>query len=221
MPSTFEYHNLKITWLHHASFLIETGGKTVYIDPFKVAADPTLPNADCILLTHDHFDHMDRESIDALRKHETQIVGSGSLKKSQIAGVIIAEGETVKAGECVVKAVPAYNIGSSFHQKGSGRVGFVIDIVGTAVYHAGDTDWIPEMSRLAGSVQVALLPIGGTYTMDARVAVQAVATIKPDVVIPMHYNYLDETKVTQEDLDFFVSESKKYCKEVVVLEPKL
>lgn len=218
MSSSFEYHNLKITWLHHASFLIESGEKVIYIDPFKIQEGP---KADCILLTHDHFDHMDRESIEALSKNETQIVGSESLKKSQITSIIIAEGEAVKAGDCMVKAVPAYNVGKSFHQKGTGKVGFLLEIDGTVVYHAGDTDWIPEMTQLSGTVDVALLPIGGTYTMDVKAAVQAVASVKPEVVIPMHYNFLDETAVTQADLDFFVSESKRYCKEAVVLESKL
>ncbi|MCK4531460.1 MAG: MBL fold metallo-hydrolase, partial [Candidatus Aenigmarchaeota archaeon] len=87
-----------------------------------------------------------------------------------------------------IRAVPAYNLSKHFHPKGDG-VGFIIESEGKQVYHAGDTDFIPEMNSLQGLTAV-LVPIGGTYTMGIDNAVQAVLAMKPKIAIPMHYNFL-------------------------------
>ncbi len=234
MSSSFEYHNLTITWLHHASFLVQGGGENLYIDPFKIGEDlkgsvrnaPDLvsPPADYILVSHDHFDHFDQASIEALSSPSTKVVASFAVKKTSLVDVTLEPGIPAKFGDWMVHCVPAYNIGKSFHQKESGGCGFFIEYAGSSgnvtVYHAGDTDWIPEMSELRGRVRVALLPIGGTYTMNVDDAVKAVATIAPEAVIPMHYNLLDETSVSEDELRRFVNEAGKLCKQVIVLEPK-
>jgi len=218
----FKYQNMSIEWLHHASFLIQAGGENLYIDPFKITEGP---KANYVLISHDHFDHFDEESIRALADDSTKIISSHAVKKTSGIDVVLDSGVPAKFGDWMIHCVPAYNIGKSFHQKESCGCGFLVEHSGVSgsvvVYHAGDTDWIPEMSGLRGMVHVALLPIGGTYTMDVDDAVKATATIVPDVVIPMHYNLLDETKVSEEQLKQFVEEAGKYCKQVVVLAPKI
>lgn len=220
MSSSFEYKTITITWLHHASFLIQAGGENLYIDPFRVTEGP---KANYILVSHDHFDHFDDESISALSGDATKVIASAAIKKTGGVDVILEPGVPAKLGDWMIHCVPAYNVGKSFHQKESGGCGFFIEHTGVsgsvAIYHAGDTDWIPEMSELRGRVHIALLPIGGTYTMNVDDAVKAVATIAPEVVIPMHYNMLDETRVSNEDLERFVDSSKTHCETIVVLTP--
>ncbi|MEM0372473.1 MAG: metal-dependent hydrolase [archaeon] len=180
-----------VEWLGHASFLIK-GKENVYIDPFVLRSGA--PKADVILVTHDHYDHCDAQKIESLRKEGTVIISTPSVAR-KIRGVeTIALGETKTAAGVRVKAVPAYNPSKKFHPKNTG-FGFVFEVDGTKFYHAGDTDFIPEMSALEKErIDVALLPIGGTYTMDAREAAAAAALIKPRYVIPMHYGTIPNTE---------------------------
>ena len=179
-------NNLKIIWLGHAGFRIEAGGRVVYIDPYQITNGP---KADLILCTHSHFDHQDEKSIKALSKEETEVL---------IGGENIKEGEEKQISEIKVKAVPAYNLKKHFHPRGAG-VGFVIEITGKKIYHAGDTDVIPEMENLKDQIDLALLPIGGTYTMDIKEAVEAVKMIEPKIAVPMHYGTLKETIADPEE----------------------
>lgn len=224
MSYFFEYKTARIEWLHHASFLIQCGGEHLYIDPFKIVEGPT---ANYILISHDHFDHFDEASIEALSNQSTKVIASSAVKKAGLIDVTMEPGTPAKLGDWMVHCVPAYNVGKSYHQKHSGGCGFLIEYSpqGTTaerrtIYHAGDTDWIPEMSELRERVGVALLPIGGTYTMNVDDAIKAVATIAPEIVIPMHYNMLDETRVSQERLDLFVSGAQTHGSQVVVLDQK-
>lgn len=179
MAKAYQLNNLEISWLGHAGFKIKNGDQVIYIDPYNVSFGE---KADLILCTHDHFDHKDEKSITVLSKSETEVL---------VGGENIHEGEEREMNGVKIKAVPAYNLTKPFHPKGKG-VGFVIEIEGKKIYHAGDTDKIPEMAEL-GEIDLALLPIGGTYTMDALEAVEAVKVIKPKKVIPMHYGTLSET----------------------------
>ena len=108
---------------------------------------------------------------------------SGNVKTMKEGDEIIEKG--IK-----IKAVPAYNIEKNFHPKGSG-IGFIVEIEGTRIYHAGDTDLIPEMSNI--KTDIALLPIGGTYTMNEEEGARAALKIKPKIAIPMHYGYISGT----------------------------
>jgi len=181
--------NVDIEWLGHASFLIKGNGLNIYIDPYVLKPDPE--KADIILMTHDHFDHCVPENVEKLWKEGCEVIAPLNCARKCKNGRAIKEGEEIEVKGIKIKAVPAYNIGKPFHPKGFG-VGYVIEIGGTKIYHAGDTDAIPEMENI--ECDIALLPIGGTYTMDVNDAVRAVEMINPKVVIPMHYNFLPETK---------------------------
>lgn len=174
---------MKIKWLGHASFLIRLADKRMYIDPYAIRGIPKA--ADLILLTHEHYEHCDPSSIKKLMKSGTHILGSANAAK-RIAGCgILRCGDSVHLDDVAIKAVPSYNIGKHYHPIGSG-VGYVIEHEGKKVYHAGDTDLIPEMHALK-DITVALLPIGGTYTMNADEATEAAKLINPKIVVPMHY----------------------------------
>ncbi len=185
--------NVTVTWLGHASFMI-TGSKTVYVDPYVLPDNAT--KADYILVTHEHFDHCDVNNINSLKKEETRIIGPLDCVTK-----LTGKTNSVKPGEYFsyrdgfrAEAVEAYNTNKFrsgnqvFHPRGLG-VGFVLIIDGVKIYHAGDTDSIPEMKDLANqSIDVALLPVGGTYTMTVEEASEAAQVIKPKQLIPMHYN---------------------------------
>ncbi len=178
-----------VKWLAHASFQIKAEGKVVYIDLEKYGE--ATEKADLILVTHLHTDHCDPDKIKTVRKDDTVIIAPKDCV-SKIGGNV----KTLKAGEETtvdgirVKAVHAYNVkrfrspGNPFHPKEFG-VGYLVTAEGKTVYHAGDTDFIPEMRQL-DHVDVALLPSGDTYTMDNAEAAEAAVAIKPKIAIPMH-----------------------------------
>jgi len=176
----------RIRWLGHASFLIE-GDPAIYIDPWETPAD--LPPADLILITHSHYDHFSAADIERLARAATTVVGPPDvvrqLRHHRFNLVEVKPGQEVTATGLKVRTVPAYNLTKHFHPKANGWVGFIIHLPDGSLYHAGDTDHIPEMRGLRPTV--ALLPVGGTYTMDAREAARAAADIEPDVAVPMHY----------------------------------
>lgn len=201
MPGTTSLDNLEITWLGHASFKIKSPDLIIYIDPYQVSRGE---KADIILATHEHFDHYDEASVTALSKDNTIVVGPKSVA-SKARGKVLEAGQALEIKGVSIKAVPAYNMAKPFHPKGSG-VGFVIKIADKTIYHAGDTDKIPEMAKLAG-IDLALLPIGGTYTMDEAEAAGAVKVIKPKIAIPMHYGALKETRGVPEKFKELVGDA--------------
>lgn len=186
--------DIEVTWLGHAGFRFKTGELVVYVDPFKVSHGE---KADLILVTHDHYDHCDPSSISSLRKEETVIIAPKGCK-SKVQGIDeIKLGETLERKGIQVEAVAAYNKEKHFHPQGSG-VGYLLTIGGERIYHAGDTDSIPEMGEL-GKVNLALLPVGGTYTMNAEEAAEAAKRIDPDVAIPMHWGDIVGTRKDAEE----------------------
>lgn len=182
---------VKITWLGHASVKVEHGPKIIYIDPWKVKG----PRADIILITHSHFDHYSADDIKDLSSDDTIIVGTEDVP---LAKNKVNPGKSVTVKDIAIETVPAYNIDKQFHPKMNGWVGYVFTIGGKRIYCAGDTDRIPEMKEL--KVDVACLPVGGTFTMDAASAIQAVNDIKPQHVIPIHYGDIAGTKKDAEEL---------------------
>jgi L-ascorbate metabolism protein UlaG (beta-lactamase superfamily) len=174
----------KIHWLGHDAFRIDAD-KVIYIDPYQLEAGE--PKADIILITHDHFDHYSPDDVKKLLKPGTTVVSIAAVTK-KVRGAAV---ETVKPGDKVtvqgiaIEAVPAYNVDKQFHPKSAGHVGFIVTVDGVRIYHAGDTDFIPEMKGFR--VDIALLPVSGTYVMTAEEAVQAAGAIKPKLAIPMHY----------------------------------
>lgn len=180
--------DMTLTWFGHASFLIDAG-KKIYIDPHVLPAKTE--KADIILVTHEHFDHCNVENIKKLRKDDTEVIGPRGVINKLGFGSTIAPNKTVTLGRIIITATEAYNInkfrapGQPFHPHGLG-VGFVID-AGSRIYHAGDTDNIREMASLH-DIDMALLPIGGTYAMTLNEAAEAAKSFKPRMLVPMHYN---------------------------------
>lgn len=180
---------LSIKWLAHASFQIKTEGRIIYVDLEKYGE--TSEKADLILVTHSHTDHCDPSKIKKVRKAGTVIIAPEDCV-SKIGGNVktLKPGEEATIANIRVKAVEAYNYkrfrspGNPYHPKGYG-VGYLIMAEGKTIYHAGDTDFIPEMRQLR-LVDVALLPSGGTYTMDNLEAAEAAIAINPKIVMPMH-----------------------------------
>ncbi|ROQ89825.1 MBL fold metallo-hydrolase [Desulfosoma caldarium] len=178
----------KIHWLGHDSFRIDGKDAVVYIDPYRIKDGPP---ADLILITHEHSDHASPADVAKIRKADSVIVTTAAAA-AKFSGDI----RTVKPGDALtvrgvgLRALPAYNLtkfrspGVPFHPKEAGHVGFLITVDGLQIYHAGDTDHIPEMAGLAPDV--ALLPVSGTYVMTAEEAVRAAAAIGPRVAVPMH-----------------------------------
>ena len=198
----FEHKGAKITWLGHDGFKIEDGGETLVVDPFKLKHDVW---ADYVLISHEHFDHLNPEDLKKVVKPNSTIVVSIPAAREVMSKLSPKEFKTVKPGDRVklgsfeVRAVPAYNTnkfaepGKVFHPKQDGKVGYVITTKsGVSIYHTGDSDLIPEMENL--TPDIALLPVSGTYVMTADEAVEAVRKIKPKIAIPMHYGTIVGTE---------------------------
>ena len=175
-----------ITINAHSSIRIDAGsGAIVYVDPFRLEEEPH--DADLVLVTHAHFDHYSPEDIARVAKANTRLVAPTSMADKLPEAMLVAPGDACEPLPGVrVEAVPAYNRAKPFHPKANGWVGYVVTILsGTRVYVAGDTDDLPENRRIA--CDVALVPVGGTYTMDARKAATFVNALRPAVAIPEHY----------------------------------
>lgn len=209
-----KYDNIELEWLGHATFLVRFDGKIAYFDPFVLPENPE--KADLILITHEHFDHCDPEKVNKIKKEGAVIVTNISCAKKLSGNIKAIEiGQSTREKGANIQAVHAYNIGKQFHPKGSG-MGFIVDFGGTKIYHAGDTDIIPEMSNYAADV--SLLPIGGTYTMDTEQAAKAALKIKTKVAVPMHFGFLEQTVG---DPQKFKQQVELANVEVKILEPRV
>jgi len=173
----------RLHWLGHASFRLD-GPPTIYFDPWKLKGH--CPQADVILISHEHHDHCSPKDVERVSGPGTVVVASrGAAKKLRGNVCALRPGERTAVGEVEIEAVPAYNVKKSFHPRQAEHVGFIVTVGGECLYFAGDTDRIPEMADVR--CDVALLPVGGTYTMAAEEAAQAAADIGPKVAVPMHY----------------------------------
>jgi len=177
----------RVHWLGHDGFRLELAGRQVYIDPYRIGGG--LPPADIILVTHEHYDHCSLEDIGKIATASTVVVTEAKSAKKIDGDVrVMAPGDELDLGGITVKAVPSYNLDKKFHPKKNNWLGFVVTADGTAIYHAGDTDRIPEMKEI--KADIALLPVSGTYVMTAAEAADAARDIGPRVAIPMHYGSL-------------------------------
>lgn len=175
-------------WLGHDSFRFD-GSRTIYFDPWKLPKNSK--KADLIFISHEHFDHFSQEDVSAISSSETVIIADKNVSR-QLQGKIncreikdLSPGETVELSQVKIQAVASYNIGKEFHTQDSRKLGFIVTIDGITIYHAGDTDNIPEMKDYR--CDIALLPVSGTYVMTAEEAAEAALAIKPKIAVPMHY----------------------------------
>ncbi|MBW2707894.1 MAG: MBL fold metallo-hydrolase [Deltaproteobacteria bacterium] len=185
----------KIHWLGHDGFRIDSE-KIIYFDPYQIEAGP---RADLILISHDHFDHCSPEDVAKIQGPETIIVTEKDSAEKLTGNVrILKPGETLNLDGVKILGVPSYNTDKDFHPRKNGWLGFLVEVSGIRIYHAGDTDYIPEMKDL--KVDIALLPVSGTYVMTAEQAVKAALAIRPGLAIPMHYGAIVGSN--QDALDF-------------------
>ena len=183
-----------ITTIKHASLRIQYDGLEIQVDPVAKYAPETdytkFPKADVVLVTHEHFDHFDRDAIVALKKDSTQVIANPAVHRMLGSGTALTNGESrVLAKGIKLDAVPAYNTTpghTQFHPKGRDN-GYVLTIDGLRIYIAGDTEDIPEMSALK-DIDVAFLPCNQPYTMTPEQVAKAARTIKPKVLFPYHYS---------------------------------
>ena len=209
-----------VEWLGHSGFRVRAGRTTIYIDPYRVAEGA--PPADLVLITHGHYDHFSPRDIQALSHKRTWLIAPAAVAERVGGRVLsIAPGEVIEpefAHGVSIGAVAAYNTskrdadGKPFHAREAGLVGYDVNVRGERLYHAGDTDVIPEMDQVTG-VDVALLPVSGVYVMTAEEAAEAARRIQPRVAVPMHWG---EHIGTRDDADRFVELTPV---PVVVLEP--
>jgi len=172
-----------IKWLGHAGFLIKANQKVICIDPYEIA---DYDKADIILITHSHYDHCSVPDINKMRSPSTIFFTEKESAKSLSGDVrVVKPGDNLSVSGIGIEVVPAYNTNKVFHPKTNNWLGFVITIENEKIYHAGDTDLISEMGSFP--VDIALLPVSGTYVMTSDEAVEAVKRIKPKAAIPMHY----------------------------------
>src|SRR3954463_5057768 len=183
----------EVDWLGPPGFRINVGHAAVYIDPSPIAADE--PKADLVLITHQHYDHFSIQDLERLRKETTQVLAPPAVAERLEGNV-----QSIRPGEVIetdvynvdVRALPAYNTskrdgdGRPFHPREAGCLGFEVNVRGERLYHAGDTDVIPEMDWVVG-VEVALLPVSGVHVMTAFEAAEAARRIQPTVAVPMHW----------------------------------
>ncbi|TAL27788.1 MAG: MBL fold metallo-hydrolase [Nitrospirae bacterium] len=199
-----------IHWMGHDTFRI-TGEKIIYTDPFKIKKKDA---ADIILITHEHYDHCSPEDVKKIQSQNTVVVTVADCAKKLSGNIrVMKPGDKLNVQGIDIEAVPAYNTNKQFHTKDRGWAGYIFTVKGHRIYIAGDTDHIPEMKNFK-NIDIALLPVSGTYVMTAEEAAKAALDIKPKIAIPMHYGSIVGSK---SDAKRF-AEALKGKIEVVILE---
>lgn len=179
-----------VTWFRQAAFRWRgDAGPVVYVDPWGVTDE--VP-ADVILITHAHYDHFQPSQIERLLGRSTRLVAPKDVAADLSGDVTpVSPGETHEVGGLRIQTVPAYNVAEErldMHPQHKGWVGYLFEHGGRRFYHGGDTDALPELESI--SADVAMVPIGGTYTMDAEEAAAFVRAMRPGVAVPMHYGFV-------------------------------
>jgi L-ascorbate metabolism protein UlaG (beta-lactamase superfamily) len=185
------YRGVRVHWLGHDSFVL-VGSKTVIIDPFKAKGSY---KADLLLISHEHDDHLSQDDIRHFTDNASTIVApricESRLRSFTLQKIFVDPNTRTEVSGIGIETIPAYNInkfrspGSVFHPREDGRVGYILTLDGVRFYHAGDSDATPEMKAL--DVDVAFLPVSGTYVMTAEEAAGAAKSMKTKVAVPMHY----------------------------------
>ncbi len=203
--------DLGIRFLGHSSLIFFWAGKILHADPVSGEADYTkLPKADIILITHEHYDHMDLKAVGIIRTPATKIVGNREVGKQIPETIVLNNGDTQIVDGLKIEAVPAYNLrherapGEPYHPKGIGN-GYVVTFGDLRLYIAGDTENTPEMKRLQ-NIDVAFLPMNLPYTMTPEMVADAAQMFHPKILYPYHQGETDTTKLLallqdQKDID--------------------
>jgi len=176
--------SVQITWIGHAAFRLDADGLVVYIDPWKLKHPEN--DADLIFVSHDHYDHGSPEAVQKVRNETTVILAPGDAAGKIPDARDIQAGQSLEFPHLTVLPVPAYNIDKTFHPRVNGWCGAIFELGGKRIYYSGDTDRIPEMKEL-GDIDLALLPVGGTYTLTAGEAAEACRDIQPRSALPYHW----------------------------------
>jgi len=182
----------QLRWFAQSAFRLETAGKVIYFDPFRIDVKD---EADVVFITHSHQDHFSKADLRKVLTQETIIVAPASCE-SELRGfdnekLLLQPGDTATVAGFPVQAVPMYNrVKTKFHPKEKRWLGYVVTIDGVRLYHAGDTERIPEMQEFR--CDIALLPLGQTYTMNSvEEAAQAARDVRARIVVPMHYGFYE------------------------------
>ncbi len=193
---------LKMTFIGHGTLMFQFDGRVIHVDPVSRYADyARLPDADLVLVTHEHGDHLDEKTIEQITKQGTLTVATAACAERVKPGVVMKNGDVRTLKGLKVEAVPAYNVvhmrspDKPYHPKGTGN-GYVITFGGRRVYVAGDTENIPEMADLEG-IDVAFLPMNLPYTMTPEMVADSVRTIRPKILYPYHFGKADTSQLVR------------------------
>ncbi len=194
--------DLKITFIGHGTLMFTFGDTVIHVDPVGQYADySTLPQADLILVTHEHSDHLDPNAIKMIRTDKTDLIFTEKCAEKIKAGIIMKNGDVRSIQGLKIEAVPAYNIvhmrrgNVPFHPKGHGN-GYIINFGDKRVYVAGDTENTPEMKALK-DIDIAFLPMNLPYTMTPEMVADAAKAIRPDILYPYHFGNTDTSKIVE------------------------
>ena len=194
--------DLKITFLGHGSLMLAFSGKHIYVDPFSRVADYSkLPEADVILITHEHRDHLDLEALARVRTERTAVILTETCARQVEGGIVMQNGDVRVVNGTHIEAVPAYNLvhkrenGQPFHPKGVGN-GYIVTFGDKRVYVAGDTENIPEMKELQ-DIACAFLPMNLPYTMTPEMVADAAKAFQPNILYPYHFGDTDVSRLEE------------------------
>jgi L-ascorbate metabolism protein UlaG (beta-lactamase superfamily) len=195
--------DLAVTFIGHGTLLFAFQGKVIHVDPWgQLADDISLPKADVILLTHEHRDHLDPETIEILLTDSTAVVLTRACAEKISGGMIMDNGDFDTVRGMPIEAVPAYNIvhrrddGQPYHHQGVGN-GYILTCGDLRIYVAGDTENTPQMKALA-DIDVAFLPMNLPYTMTPAMVADAARSFKPRILYPYHYGDTDPTELLEQ-----------------------
>ncbi|MDX2075591.1 MAG: MBL fold metallo-hydrolase [bacterium] len=173
-----------IQWLGHGSFVIQSD-PLIYINPWRITRKVFHP--DVILIGHEHHQHFSVPDIEKLRGEETKIIGNPSIIDQLPEALLLRQWNSMSIGKASIKAVPAYSPNSPQHPQEAGGLGFIISLNFYDIYYAGDTQKIPEMSRI--QPDIAILPIDGNGTLTVEEAAEVVHAMRPRWVFPSNWGY--------------------------------
>ena len=192
--------DLKITFIGHGTLMFAFNQQIIHVDPFSKVADyAKLPKADVILITHEHFDHLDLKALEQIRTEKTKVVLTEACSKQVKNGIIMKNGDVQTVNGLKIQSIPAYNLvhkrdnGQPFHPKGAGN-GYIITFGDRRVYVAGDTENIPEMKSLR-EIDCAFLPMNLPYTMTPEMVADAAKAFQPKILYPYHFGNTDTSKL--------------------------